>query len=243
MAEIQHHILVVDDDEQIRRMLRRCLEDEGYRVSETQDQSGVESYLATGVDLITLDLGLGSADGLSIARAVRQRSDVPIIMITGKGDMIDRIVGLEVGADDYIAKPFHLREVLARVRSVLRRSAPAGSPPVQQVNGSTRQIRFDDFVMSLDRRELYDPQGSECRLTSGEFDLLAMFVQLPHRVLSRDQIMDLLKGHDWTPNDRSIDNQIARLRKVIEENPRAPRLLKTVRGTGYSFTPHKIEAG
>ena len=120
MAEGRHHILVVDDDDQVRRMLRRCFEDEGYKVSEATDQTGVTAALGTDVDLITLDLNLGSSDGLSIARAVRQSWDLPIIMITGKGDMIDRIVGLEIGADDYIAKPFHLREVLARVRSVLR---------------------------------------------------------------------------------------------------------------------------
>src|SRR5690606_33000237 len=124
----QHHILVVDDDDQIRRMLRRCFEQEGYRVSEAIDQAGVTAALATGIDLITLDLNLGNTDGLSIARAVRQSWELPIIMITGKGDMIDRIVGLEIGADDYIAKPFHLREVLARVRSVLRRAAPRAQP-------------------------------------------------------------------------------------------------------------------
>ncbi|WDR02861.1 response regulator [Devosia algicola] len=243
MAEHQHHILVVDDDEQIRRLLRRCLESEGYRVSEAQDQPGVEAHLGTDVDLITLDLGLGRTDGLSIARTVRQRSNVPIIMITGKGDMIDRIVGLEVGADDYIAKPFHLREVLARVRSVLRRAAPLDNGTAKQAPGTPNQVRFDQFVLDLDRRELMGPEGRERQLTSGAFDLLTMFVQHPHRVLSRDQIMDLLKGQDWAPNDRSIDNRIARLRKVIEDDPRVPRLLKTVRGAGYSFTPHTIEAG
>ncbi|OYX09818.1 MAG: DNA-binding response regulator [Rhizobiales bacterium 32-66-8] len=239
MTEPQHHILIVDDDAPVRRLLRRCLEDEGYRVSEAMDQPGVDRILADGVDLITLDLNLGRTDGLAIARAVRQGSDVPIIMITGKGDMIDRVVGLELGADDYIAKPFHLREVLARIRSVLRRGAartvPAAGPQ------SAAQARFDGFVLDFDRRELTGTDGHLQRLTSGEFDLLALFVRHPHRVLSRDQIMDLLKGHDWTPNDRSIDNQIARLRKVIELEPGQPRLLKTVRGAGYSFTPERLE--
>ncbi len=243
MNERQRHILIVDDDVQIRRMLRRCFEDEGYRVSEASDQAGVDATLATGVDLMTLDLNLDGTDGLSIARAVRQNWDLPIIMITGKGDMIDRIVGLEIGADDYIAKPFHLREVLARVRSVLRRTQPLQMPaaPAAAAPGKATQLRFDGFVLDLDRRNLAGPAG-DIRMTSGEFDLLALFARHPHRVLSRDQIMDLLKGHDWTPNDRSIDNQVARLRKLIEPDARTPRLLKTVRGAGYSFTPQSLQS-
>lgn len=238
MPQAQHHILVVDDDDQVRRMLRRCFEDEGYRVSEAVDQAGVTLALGDGIDLITLDLNLGGTDGLTIARNVRQSWDLPIIMITGKGDMIDRIVGLEIGADDYIAKPFHLREVLARVRSVLRRAGPRSQPTAPVAAGGA-QIRFDGFVLDLDRRELSGPDG-DIRITSGEFDLLALFARHPHRVLSRDQIMDLLKGHDWAPNDRSIDNQIARLRKLIEADGNQPRLLKTVRGAGYSFTPKTL---
>jgi len=239
LAEANQHILVVDDDEQVRRMLRRCLEDEGYDVSEAQGAEEVESVLAGGVDLITLDLNLGGTDGLAIARAVRQKSEVPIIMITGKGDMIDRIVGLELGADDYIAKPFHLREVLARIRSVLRRSTGRSAAPTEPAARGTR-IVFDGFTLDLDRRELTGPEGQLRRLTSGEFDLLAIFAGHPNRVLSRDQIMDLLKGHDWTPTDRSIDNQVARLRKVIEPDTGEPRLLKTVRGAGYTFTPQRL---
>ncbi|KQX38154.1 two-component system response regulator [Devosia sp. Root436] len=239
MAEAQHHILVVDDDDQVRRMLRRCFEDEGYRVSEATDQAGVTAALGNGIDLITLDLNLGSTDGLTIARTVRQSWDLPIIMITGKGDMIDRIVGLEIGADDYIAKPFHLREVLARVRSVLRRAGPRSQPAAAPAASNGAQIRFDGFVLDLDRRELSGPDG-DIRITGGEFDLLALFARHPHRVLSRDQIMDLLKGHDWAPNDRSIDNQIARLRKLVEPDSNQPRLLKTVRGAGYSFTPKTL---
>ncbi|MCS6762424.1 MAG: response regulator [Candidatus Devosia symbiotica] len=242
MTDRQRRILIVDDDDQIRRMLRRCFEDEGFRVSEAIAQVGVDAALATGVDLITLDLNLDGTDGLSIARSVRQNWDVPIIMITGKGDIIDRIVGLEIGADDYIAKPFHLREVLARVRSVLRRS-PVGAAPTLAAGAITPAdscISFDTYVLDLNRRCLIGKDG-EIRITSGEFDLLALFARHPHRVLSRNQIMDLLKGHDWAPNDRSIDNQIARLRKLIETDPREPRLLKTVRGAGYSFTPQSLQ--
>ncbi len=233
MAE-QQHILVVDDDPKIRRMLRRCFEDEGFRVSEAAGAGEVASALRGGIDLMTLDLNLGTADGLSIARQVRQHSDVPIIMITGKGDMIDRIVGLEVGADDYIAKPFHLREVLARIRTVLRRSGGAGAP-------KATVIRFDGHVLDPGRRSLRGPDGADISLTTGEFDLLVVLARHAHQVLSRDRIMDLLKGHDWSPHDRSIDNQIARLRRLIETDTRNPRLIKTVRGAGYSFTPQTIE--
>jgi DNA-binding response OmpR family regulator len=230
-----HHILVVDDDAQIRRMLRRCLEDEGYRVSESADGENIESTLRTGLDLVTLDLNLGRADGLAIARRIRQVSAVPIIMITGKGDMIDRIVGLEIGADDYIAKPFHLREVLARIRSVLRRSATAAPPAA-----GTDLITFDGFVLDPARRSLAGPDGQRIDLTTGEFELLLLFCRHAHAVLDRDRIMDLLKGHDWAPNDRSIDNQVARLRKLIETDTRRPELIKTIRGAGYSFTPRKL---
>jgi DNA-binding response OmpR family regulator len=229
-----HHILVVDDDAQIRRMLRRCLEDEGYQVSESSDGDNIEALVRGGADLVTLDLNLGSADGLAIARRIRQVSEVPIIMITGKGDMIDRIVGLELGADDYIAKPFHLREVLARIRSVLRRSA-GGTPATQDSS-----IRFDGYVLDPARRSLTGPTGDAIALTTGEFELLLLFCRHAHAVLDRDRIMDLLKGHDWAPNDRSIDNQVARLRKLIEVDTRNPQLIKTVRGAGYSFTPRAL---
>lgn len=221
-------------------MLRRCLEDEGYTVTEAEEQGGVDAALAKGVDLITLDLNLGRTDGLTIARTVRRNSNVPIIMITGKGDMIDRIVGLELGADDYIAKPFHLREVLARIRSVLRRSGPHTTPDAIPATTQGNRIMFDGFALDLDRRELTNREGDLLRLTSGELDLLVVFATHAHRVLSRGHIMDLLKGHDWAPNDRSIDNQVARLRKVIEADAAEPRLLKTVRGAGYSFTPREL---
>lgn len=234
MTEVSDHILVVDDDPQIRRLLRRCFEGEGFRVSEAADGSGIAAALID-VDLVTLDLNLGHSDGLAVARDIRQHSDVPIVMITGKGDTIDRVVGLEIGADDYIAKPFHVREVLARVRSVLRRSGGhAGKAPSEGL------VRFDGFVLDPGRRTLTGPDGAEIALTTGEFELLAMFARHAHMVLDRDRIMDLLKGHDWAPNDRSIDNQVARLRKLIETDTRQPQLIKTVRGAGYSFTPKRV---
>ena len=247
MSEKTTTILVVDDDAQVRRMLRRLLEGEGYSVIEASDSGEVLGALGAGnVDLVTLDLNLGGDDGLSVARQIRAGSDLPIIMITGKGDMVDRIVGLELGADDYIAKPFHLREVLARIRSVLRRAmangtgrgGPSPAPGAAPANPATERktFSFGGWVLDVDARELFGQDGKPCHLTTGEFDLLQVFVRHPNHVLTRDQIMDKVKGHDWTPTDRSIDNQIVRLRKKIEVDPRNPRLLKTVRGAGYCFT-------
>jgi len=232
------HILVVDDDPKVRRLLRRCFEGEGYGVSEAGDGDEMRQVIGqTDVDLITLDLTLPGQDGLSLAREIRSTSTIPIIMVTGKGDTIDRVVGLEIGADDYIAKPFHLREVLARVRSVLRR-AESGS------NGSAKTeidppgdgiFRFGDWSLDVGKRELRRADGGLQDLTTAEFGVLEMFVTHPQKVLSRDAIMDLLKGREWTPLDRAIDTQIARLRKKIETDPGTPRLIKTVRGVGYMF--------
>jgi DNA-binding response OmpR family regulator len=238
-------ILIVDDDAKIRLMLRRCFEGEGYTVLEAATGAEVHEHLADNViDLITLDLNLGNEDGLMIARDIRKLSEVPIIMVTGKGDMIDKIVGLELGADDYISKPFHLREVLARVRSVLRRSGADGAeqPKAAQQKPEGDCYQFEGWVLDLGRRELRTKDGSVCDLTTGEFNLLAMLSQRPQRVLSRDQIMDLTKGNDWNPLDRSIDNQIVRLRKKIEADPKNPRIIKTVRGAGYCFTANPTKA-
>jgi two-component system, OmpR family, response regulator len=236
-------ILVVDDDPEVRLLLRDCLTLEGYRVIEASDGETLKRTLASEcIDLVTLDLKLGGEDGLSLAREIRASRNVPIVMISGKGDTIDRVVGLELGADDYIAKPFHLREVLARVRAVLRRyeGQTAGSPPAEatsKVPGpSGAAFTFEDWQLDLDRRELRNGSNGTIDLTTAEFNLLAIFVQRPARVLSRDDIMDLLKGHDWSPLDRSIDSLVARLRKKIERDSDAPRLVKTVRGVGYVFT-------
>lgn len=229
-------ILIVDDDEKVRLLLRRCFEGEGYRVSEAARGADVIPAMAADeIDLVTLDLTLPDMDGLSVARAVRERSRVPIIMVTGKGDVIDRVIGLEVGADDYISKPFHLREVLARVRAVLRRTDSGEGAPEAKV-AARPALRFDRWTLDPDMRELRDEGGQACALTTAEFSLLEIFVSHAHRVLTRDQIMDLLKGHEWSPLDRSIDNLVARLRKKIEVSPDDPALVKTVRGLGYVFT-------
>jgi DNA-binding response OmpR family regulator len=232
-------ILVVDDEAPVRTLLRECFELDGYRVLEARDGSELVQLLGEQtVDLVTLDLNLGGENGFDLARQVRASRNVPIIMITGKGDTIDRIVGLELGADDYIAKPFHVREVLARVHAVLRRYAStATAAPAGQVTAATAGPRFgfDDWVLDVDRRELRSTSGAPRELTTAEFNLLVVFLERPSRVLSRDNIMDLLKGHEWSPLDRSIDSLIVRLRRKIEREPETPRLIKTVRGVGYAF--------
>jgi len=234
---MSQHILVVDDDPQIRKLLTRCFEQEGYKVSEAASRAEVERLLqATAFDLITLDLKLGQDDGLAIAREVRSRGETPIIMVTGKGDMIDRIVGLELGADDYITKPFHLREVLARVRTVLRRSLAATGGAAASSDANDETVAFGNWVFDISNRELQTRDGARVDLTTSEFEMLRILTQNQGKTLSRDRIMDLLKGQDWFPNDRTIDNQIARLRKKIEADPERPVFIKTVRGVGYTFT-------
>jgi two-component system, OmpR family, response regulator len=231
---ISQHILVVDDDPAIRELLRDCLEPEGFRVSEAADSSAMRALLSAGhIDLVTLDLMLGGENGLNLARDIHSRHDVPIVMITGKGDTIDRVVGLELGADDYIAKPFHPREVVARIRAVLRRKAPAALPASQAPKAE--RLTFEDWTIDVGRREVTANDARSLSLTTAEFNLLEILARRPQRVHSRDAIMDLLKGHDWTPFDRSIDALVSRLRRKIEVDPDHPRLLKTVRGVGYIF--------
>ena len=232
------NILVVDDEPEVRALLRAGLEPEGYEVLEAKDGAEARAVLeARHIDLVTLDLKLGGEDGLNLARELRTRRNTPIVMITGKGDPIDRVVGLELGADDYVTKPFHMREVLARIRAVLRRYAMAPGATGETAAPQPDKVRysFEDWSLDLGRREVRNPRGEVCELTTAEFDLLTKLVQRPGRVLSRDELMDLLKGHDWTPLDRSIDALIARLRKKIEPQSERPRLIKTVRGVGYAF--------
>jgi DNA-binding response OmpR family regulator len=227
------HILVVDDDEGIRALLRDCLELDGFQVSEAADSTGMRAALdAGGVDLVTLDLMLGGENGLTLARQIRASHDVPIVMISGKGDTIDRVVGLEIGADDYISKPFHPREVIARIRAVLRRKPSAATVAPPQSTASER-LSFAGWTLDIGSRELFGPDKARHMLTTAEFNLLEALVRRPQRVLSRDTIMDLLKGQDWTPFDRSIDALVSRLRRKIEVDAADPRLVKTVRGVGY----------
>src|SRR5690242_8832590 len=211
------HILVVDDEPRIRTMLRRYLSEEGFQVSEAGEGAAMRAILGREkIHIVLLDLMIPGEDGLSLARYVRQHSDIPIIMLTGKGDLIDRVVGLESGADDYITKPFELREVLARIRTVMRRvqprEAPPRGPPNREEAGAAGALLFQDWRLDLVSRELTRPEGEVIPLTGGEFELLRVFASHPKRVLSRSQLMDLVKGRDWAAYDRSIDTQVGRLR-------------------------------
>ena len=231
-------ILVVDDDPRVRQMLARYFEDEGFRVGTAEFGRIMLDCLAKDpADLVLLDLMMPGEDGLAIARELRARCDIGIIMLTGRSDMVDRVVGLEVGADDYIAKPFHLREVLARVKTVLRRLRPAAPAPASTGVAAEDKLRFEGWCLNRSRRELTAADGHHVALTTGDFELLEAFATKPGQVLDRDRLMDLTKGRDWEVFDRSIDNQVSRLRKKIEPDPHRPTLIKSVRGVGYIFTP------
>lgn len=227
-------ILVVDDDPEIRSLLKTCFEREGYDVIEAADARKARSILERRtISLITLDLTLGRDDGLGLAREIRAAHNVPIIILSGKGDTVDRIVGLEVGADDYVSKPFSPREVLARVRAVLRRKE--GTHPTTGHQSLAHEFfYFGNWTLDATSRELKAQSGEFRELTTAEFSLLELFVQHAHRVLSRDEIMDLLKGHDYSPLDRSIDALVSRLRRKIDDGTQIEHI-KSIRGVGYMF--------
>jgi two-component system OmpR family response regulator len=226
-------ILVVDDQPEIRELVEEYLSSEGYRVSTAADGAEMRRVIGhSPVDLVILDLMLPDEDGLSLARQLHEESSVGIIILTGRGETVDRILGLEMGADDYLAKPFHLRELLARVKSVLRRMSAAGA---ERRAGS--KARFAGWSLDLTSRELLSPSGVEVRLTTGEFDLLAAFVNNANQVLSRDRLLDLARNREAGPFDRTIDVQVGRLRRKLGEDPQRPTMIKTVRGSGYIFTP------
>ena len=225
-----HTIAVVDDDPITRETLKAYLEGEGYRVMLARDGDQLSALLARGrIDLLLLDIRLPGKDGLSVTRDLRAASNIGIILITGRSDRMDRLIGLELGADDYITKPFEPREILARTRSLLRRIAKPARP------GGGRVKRFDGWELHLDKRRLRDPGGEDARLTSAEFELLAAFVDNPGRVLSRDDLLDLTLRGDSVPYDRSIDRLVRRLRRVVEPDPADPTRIVTVHGMGYMF--------
>lgn len=229
------HIAIVDDEPDLRDMVREYLERHGYRVSEAADGPALDALMAArAVDLIILDINMPGEDGLSIARRLRARGSIGIVMLTANGATVDRIIGLEVGADDYVAKPFDLRELLARVRAVLRRVTPGSLLP--EIPG--HEVRFGNCRLNLDSHKLYGPDGAEIPLTAMEFDLLRVFADNPGRVLSRDRILDLAHNKEMEAFDRSVDSRIVRLRRKIEEDPATPQVIKTVRGAGYVFVPH-----
>lgn len=259
-------ILVVDDDSRIRDLLRAALEAEHYSVHEAETSADLYNTLtSTKIDLVTVDVVLNQESGLDLVRDLRKQSDVPIILVTGRVDLIDTVMGLELGADDYITKPFPIREFIARVRSVLRRSKSSaglskqigntgdtersGNPTYRGSNNRHEEqafehISFGNWSINTASRELRNAGGQLIKLTSTEYDLLDIFVNAPQRVLSREHLMDRLTGRPWNPSDRNIDNHVAQLRKKIEQDSNS-EWIKTVRGAGYMFTGkpqrHRIE--
>jgi len=228
------HILVVDDDADIRGLLSDFLARNGYRVSEAPNGAAMMQTLgAVRIDLVVLDIMMPGEDGLSLCRRLRANGTMPIIMLTAAGGEVDRIVGLEMGADDYLAKPFSTRELLARVRAVLRRSSmPVPGSPA----GSHRVFEFAGWRLEATRRQLYSPAKALVDLRAAEFDLLLALVERTRHVLTRDQLLDLTRGSSPTGSDRSIDVHVSRLRHRIETDPKRPELIKTVRSGGYVFT-------
>lgn len=227
------HLLVVDDDQDILLLLGTFLRKHQHRVSTVQDGESMFAVLdSQPVDLVILDIMLRNEDGFSLCQRLRTRSRVPVIMLSAMADHTDRVVGLEIGADDYLTKPFDQRELLARVKAVLRRSDLAGelAPSLRPT------LRFGTWVLDVTRRELRAADGSLVPLSGGEFDLLLSFAEHPQRVLTRDQLMDMARGPDHAAFDRSIDVQVSRLRAKLENDPRNPSLIRTVRNGGYLFS-------
>ena len=234
METIQPHILVVDDDPQIRKLLQEYLAENELRVSLASNGKEMSAILADeAVDLVVLDLRLAGEDGMAIARSLRGTSAIPIVMLTGVRDEADRVMGLELGADDYLTKPFSPRELLARIRTVLRRTKSAGSGPARQKE--IRAYRFAEFELNLRTRRLKRRDGQTIELTNGEFNLLAALLAAPQRILTRDQILESSRVYDNEVYDRSIDVQVLRLRRKLEADPSQPRFIVTERGVGYSF--------
>jgi two-component system OmpR family response regulator len=228
------HIVIVDDQKEICEVVQEYLSGEGYRVSTANDGAEMRRVIAQSpADLVILDLMLPGEDGLTLARALREESNVGIIILTGRGETVDRIIGLEMGADDYLPKPFHLRELLARVKTVLRRVRTQSA----ERPAARARARFAGWHLDLSSRELWSPAGQEVRLTTGEFDLLSAFVSNANQVLSRDRLLDLARNREAGPFDRTIDVQVGRLRRKLEDDSQRPTMIKTVRGSGYIFTP------
>ncbi len=234
------HILVVDDHRDIRDLLAKYLTKHGYRVSVADGGQAMKRTMATSaVDLVVLDLMMPGEDGLALCRDLRATTNLPVIMLTAMAEETDRIVGLEMGADDYLTKPFNPRELLARIKAVLRRT---NSLPKERGRLDAERLHFDRWVLDTGQRELIGEDGIALPLSTAEFLLLSVFIQHPKMVLSRDQLLDLTRGRSATVFDRSIDNQVSRLRRKIEADPKKPALIKTVWGGGYSFTPDVRQA-
>jgi two-component system OmpR family response regulator len=228
------HILIVDDHREIRDLVGRALTREGFRVSATADGKAMRKVLADSrIDLILLDLMLPGENGLALCRELRMQSNIPIIMVTAKGEEVDKVIGLELGADDYLPKPFGTRELVARIHAVLRRTRADPSSTAPQ--SKPKRHAFDRWILNCEARELIRSDGVTVALSTGEFDLLLAMVERPARVLTREMLLDLARGRAATAFDRSIDTQVSRLRKKLEADPAEPRIIQTVWGGGYMF--------
>jgi two-component system, OmpR family, response regulator len=232
------HIAILDDEVDITQLLANYLQGHGYRVSQRHDgRSLMELMAADPPALVLLDLGLPGEDGLAVARQLREHWRCGLVIVTGRGDSVDKIVGLEIGADDYITKPFDLRELLARIKAVLRRLTPV-DPSVSDASAAPRsKLRFAGWELDKAARRLTNPQGQDVPLTTGEFDLLCAFAQHPGRVLSRDFLLEQTRGREAGPFDRTIDVQVGRLRRKLEADAEDPQIIKSVRGAGYLLVP------
>ena len=232
-ASTAGEVIAVDDEPEIRELIAEYLGRHGFSVRTADGGAQLRALLAAKpADLVVLDVAMPGDDGFALAREIRERGDTAIVFLTAAIDVTDRVVGLEVGADDYLTKPFDLRELLARVKAVLRRTRRA-SPRA----GAATRVRFGDCVLDLASHKLVARDGSEVKITAMEYDLLAAFAERPNRVLSRDDLLKLAHKRGWEPFDRSVDIRISRLRKKLETDPDRPRVLKTVRGSGYVFVP------
>jgi len=236
-------ILVVEDDPSVREMLAEYLGTHGYEVAQVDRGAAMREAVEKSLpDVVLLDVNLPGEDGLTLARFLRERYDVGIIIVTGATEVADRVAGLEVGADDYVTKPFDLRELRARVKSVLRRMqarAPAAPAPAATPAGPASRVRVGACTLDLASHQLFDRAGNEIPLTNMEFDLLKVFVEHPNQVLDRDRLLTLTRHREWEPFDRSIDIRIARVRRKIEADPDHPQAIRTVRGSGYMFVPSR----
>ena len=241
----EYQILVVDDDPDVRSLISDYFSDNGYEVVEADCAAAMRACIDKAIPhVVLLDVGLPGEDGLSLARYLREHHDIGIIMVSGAGQTLDRIIGLEVGADDYVAKPFDPRELHARVKSVIRRYLRDTSQARQAddpapIAAAPAQLALGQHRLHLDSRQLFDADGDEIPLTAMEFDLLQVFIERPHRALSRDQLLTLTQNREWDPYDRSIDIRVARLRKKLEADADKPQILRTVRGIGYMYVPPK----
>ncbi|WP_295985428.1 response regulator transcription factor [uncultured Variovorax sp.] len=232
------HIVVLDDEIDITQLLANYLQGHGFRVTQVHEGRALMTLMETDpADLVLLDLGLPGEDGFSIARRMRERWHCGLVIVTGRGDAVDKVVGLEVGADDYVTKPFDLRELAARVKAVLRRLAPAMPAAPAAAAASPDKLSFAGWRLDTAARSLMNPRGEPVTLTGGEFDLLQAFARHPGRVLSRDFLLEQTRGREAAPFDRTIDVQVGRLRRKIEADAEDPQLIKSVRGAGYILVP------